>query len=305
MCIRDSYYTPRSYERKGAVRYLADRLLRLGAPLLAFFFVLYPLTVAIARTSQGHPFWRGWGEMIVARAFGPGPLWFAEALLICAVGYAAWRGVRRGHEAPTSPLPALPSTRALALTAVGLGVASFAVRLAVPVGKDVLWLQLGYVPCYLYLFAAGCRTARSRLLERITAQDARPWMIVSAIAIFLLPIVMLTRSDAGAFEGGWTLNAFFYALWDPFVAWGVILGLLWAARRREAQRRTPLTDWLGRGAFGAFIVHPPVVVALSVWAATWSTSPWAKFALVGAGACAGSYAISAALRLVPGVRRVI
>lgn len=298
------YYTPASYERKGTARFLADRLLRLGVPLLVFFFLLYPLTVAIARTSEGHPFWRGWREMIVARAFGPGPLWFAEALLLCTVGYVVWRAARRGHEAASLTAATLPSTGTLALTAVALGISSFAVRLVVPVGKEVLWLQLGYFPCYIYLFAAGCAAARARLLERITFQEARVWMIVSALALLLLPVVMLTRSGSGAFEGGWNLNALFYALWDPFVAWGMILGLLWAVQRWWSHP-TPLTDWLGRGAFGAYIVHPPVLVALSVWAVNWNGSPWAKFAVVGGAACAASFMISALLRAFPGVRRVI
>src|ERR1019366_3667481 len=34
------YYTPASYDRKGAWSFLADRLRRLGLPLLGYFFVL-------------------------------------------------------------------------------------------------------------------------------------------------------------------------------------------------------------------------------------------------------------------------
>jgi len=298
------YYTPDSFRRKGAARFLADRLVRLGIPLLVFFFVLHPFTVAIARTADGHPFWNGWWQMIVARAFGPGPLWFAEALLIFALAYVGWRMARRSHEQPDSFPRTLPSAGTLALTAVTLGAISFAVRLVVPVGKEVLWLQLGYFPCYIYLFVAGCAAARSRLLERVTPRDALPWMIVSAAAILLLPVVMVTRGGVGAFEGGWTLNALFYALWDPLVAWGMILGLFWAAQRWRTPP-TPLSDWLGRGAFGAYIIHPPIVVALSVCVATWSGSPWAKFALVGAAACGGSFMAASALRTIPGVRRVI
>lgn len=298
------YYTPRSHDRKGTVRFLADRLLRLGVPLLAFFFVLYPLTMAIARTAEKHPFWRGWGEMIAAHRFGPGPLWFAEALLIFAVGYVAWQAARRGRQRRESPPVKVPSVGFLALTAVVLGAISFGVRLVVPVGKEVLWLQLGYFPCYVYLFVAGCSASRSRLLEHITLREALPWMIVSAVAILMLPVVMITRGDAGGFDGGWTLNAVFYAMWDPFVAWGVTLGLLWAAQRWWTHP-TQRLDWLGRGAFGAYIVHPPVVVALSIWAATWSVSPGAKFVAVGTAACAASFLVSALLRAFPGVRRVI
>src|SRR5438552_10838243 len=61
------YYTPRSFDRKGARSYLADRFVRLGVPLAAYFFVLSPLTFALARTAKGHDFWPGWWLMIRER----------------------------------------------------------------------------------------------------------------------------------------------------------------------------------------------------------------------------------------------
>ena len=46
-----------------------------------------------------------------------------------------------------------------------------------------------------------------------------------------------------------------YAFWEPFVAWGVILGLLALFQRRFAS----LGVWhrLGRRAYLIYIIHPP------------------------------------------------
>ena len=44
---------------------------------------------------------------------------------------------------------------------------------------------------------------------------------------------------------------------------------------------TPLTTWLARNAYGAYIVHPPIVVGASLVAATWMLNPLAKFVAVG------------------------
>jgi peptidoglycan/LPS O-acetylase OafA/YrhL len=296
------YYTPRSCERKGSARYLGDRFLRLGVPLAIYFFTLHPLTVALARTTEGHPFWSGWWQMIRVGEFQPGPLWFAEALLVLALAFVAWRRLR-----PAAPNPAparLPSTRMFVLTAIGLGLANFVVRLWIPVGRNVLWLQLGYFPCYLWLFAAGCAAARGGLLERITARDARPGLIAAALAWLCLPVVMVLRGAAGGFEGGWHFNAFFYALWDPFMAWGLILGLLWLARTRCSQA-TPLTAWFARNAFGAFIVHPPFVVGLGLIAAAWPIAPLAKFFIVAPLAALASFAAGDVLRRVPRLGRIL
>lgn len=294
------YYTPSSYERKGPVGFLADRLLRLGVPLLVYFFVLAPFTDALAHTNKGFTFWERWWERTRSGVFGPGPLWFAEALLLFIGGYVVWCKLR---PAPTT-IKDLPSFRTLAFTAFILGGVSFLVRLVMPVGREFAWLQVGYFPCYIYLFAAGCAAGRANLLEEVTFHQARPWIVVSLLAILTLPVAIFLRPGQGAFEGGWNSNAFYYALWDPLVAWGVILGMLWATRTYWSQAVT-LTTWLARRAYGAYIVHPPIAVGMSLVATTWTLAPIWKFCVVGSAACVGSFLAAHLLVAIPGVRRII
>lgn len=295
------YYTPRSFDRKGPSRYLADRLVRLGVPLLAFFFVLYPLTVALADSAGVAGLMDRWLRGMAHGPRGPGPLWFAIALLIFAPAYTVWRAVRAR---PITPATALPTPRMISLAIVAIGLAAFAVRLAMPVGREVLWLQLGYFPSYIVLFAAGVAAAPGHLIERVTMREALPWLALTLLAIATLPMMVVTRGATGGFEGGMNLNALYYALWEPCVAAGAILGLFaWAGRARHTAGRT--TTWLAASAFGAFILHPPVVVAVAVWAATWTAAPLIKFSVVGAAACGASFALAGVVRSLPGMRRVI
>lgn len=295
------YYTPTSYDRKGAGRFLVDRFWRLGVPLLIYFFLLSPMTIALARMSGGNPFWSGWWLMIRGREFEPGPLWFAEALLILALLYVVWRRLVP-RDAPD--LQRVPSFGVLALAAAGVGIVSFLVRLYIPVGQTIAWLQLGYFPAYILLFIVGCRAARSRLLENITFADARVWGLVSLGLLILFPVVIATRGAQGSFVGGWTLNAAFYALWDPFIAWGIILLLLWFFRS-YASTETPLSAALARRAYAAYIIHPPVVVGLSLLARGWTAPALVKFGAVGLISCVGAFAAASVLLLVPGSRKVL
>jgi peptidoglycan/LPS O-acetylase OafA/YrhL len=292
------YYTPNSYERKGARAFIVDRLRRLGLPLLGYFFIISPMTIALARTGEGHAFWSGWWLMIREKEFEPGPLWFAEALLVFALAYAAWRrwmpGRGRGRE-----LSQVPHFATLAAAAVVVGIVAFIIRLFIPVGESVAWLQLGYFPAYVLLFIAGCMATRAQLLERVTFAAARPWAIVSMVMLILLPIMIVTRGSQGSFTGGWTLNAAFYALWDPFIAWGIILSLLWSFRAYWPSA-SPLTAALAQRAYGAYIVHPPVLVGLSLLARAWTIPPLLKFGIVGLAACVGSFAMASLLLCTPG-----
>src|ERR1700753_1020642 len=69
-----AYFTPGSYECKGARAFLRDRFLRLGLPLVIFTFVLNPFIVYIG---VGAPL--PYGQFLLrygVNTIGPGPLWF-------------------------------------------------------------------------------------------------------------------------------------------------------------------------------------------------------------------------------------
>ena len=303
------YFTPGSVERKGAARYLGERLRRLGIPLLGYFFLISPATVALARMADGHAFWPGWWAMTRQGEFRPGPLWFVEALLIFALVYVGWRRFRKPaktthDDGDVAAEGAGIRTGMLLFAATAVALVSFAVRLAVPVGSEVLWLQLGYFPGYVLLFTVGCRAARSRALERVSAREAIPWGVVSLLAVVLLPVMIGTRSAHGSFLGGWTLNALIYATWNPLAGWGIILLMLWGFRRWFSTG-TVATAWLSRHAYGSYIIHPPVVVGISLLARSWPLPAWVKFGLVGGLACVGSAVAAAGLMRLPGARRVL
>lgn len=51
------YFTPRSFERKGAGRFLADRFIRLGIPIVVYTTLILNLNVFILRPlGEGQPF---------------------------------------------------------------------------------------------------------------------------------------------------------------------------------------------------------------------------------------------------------
>ncbi|MEY4642738.1 MAG: hypothetical protein RLZZ227_2732 [Pseudomonadota bacterium] len=155
-----AYFTPGALERRGEGAFIRERLLRLGLPLVVYFYLM----IALAHAGDSAAFWPEWRDMMLERDFGPGPLWFAEALLLLSAPFLLWRRLYPAYA--TVPLR-LPGFGILLVTAIVLGLVSFTVRLVIPVGEEPLWLQLGYFPCYLWLFFAGCVAARGKALENV------------------------------------------------------------------------------------------------------------------------------------------
>jgi fucose 4-O-acetylase-like acetyltransferase len=90
------YFTPGAVERHGAPAYARERILRLGLPLIVYFLLLSPITIALAATARGHNFFKAFVYVWTHGLMEPGPLWFCQALLIFAGLYLALRVLAPG-----------------------------------------------------------------------------------------------------------------------------------------------------------------------------------------------------------------
>ncbi|HEX4757791.1 MAG TPA: acyltransferase family protein [Terracidiphilus sp.] len=120
-------FTPSSLERNGYARFIGDRFLRLGLPLLAFGFVLGPLIEAMVTFAEGRGFWSTFVWLWNHKVFGNDPLWFVQALLMFSLAYCLWRvflGMRFSNAQPT--LRPVPTSRWWLACALGVGAAALA-----------------------------------------------------------------------------------------------------------------------------------------------------------------------------------
>jgi len=96
------------------------------------------------------------------------------------------------------------------------------------------------------------------------------------------------RLDAVA--GGWTWPAVAVAVLEGSVAVALSLWVVtWFRRRWDRPGR--LVQRAGRGSYGAYVLHPPVLVALSLLARPLTVAPEAKFVLVGSVGMVAAFAV--------------
>ena len=209
---------------------------------------------------------------------------------------------------PVKPAPRkpVPDHWLWIVSAVSVGLAALLIRQFVPVGEEVLDLQLGYFASYVFLFALGCIAERYGWLSEIKRKHALPWLIALAVAIPLLPVALVVGEAIGQteFATGFSFPAIFYAFWEPVVAWGIIAGMLWAFHLRFNE---PDKRWggLARQTYGAFIIHPPVIVTIALLLENVAAPALVKFLLLTMLGTVASFAIAWAIRKIPFVKRAV
>jgi glucan biosynthesis protein C len=266
--LLSGYFTPGSFERKGLKSFLKDRLIRLGIPLLVFMFALNPLTEYIGiphidaslLAKAGITLPLTWQDYL--RFIGPGPLWFVAMLLVFDFSYAAWRVATKNRPTRSANDSSLPNYRMIVVYVLALALASYLIRIVVPIATYVLsFPTLAYLPQYLSFFAIGIIAYRRNWLRTIPSRMGKlGFGVALVVTLTLFPVAL---RGGGDFLGGGFWQSGVYALWDSTFAVGMVLGLITLFRRRF-DYPSRLGRFLSQHSYTVFIIHIPVIVSLAV-----------------------------------------
>ncbi|MFD0765550.1 acyltransferase family protein [Mucilaginibacter lutimaris] len=301
-------FVPSSYDKKGPVKFITDRLIRLGVPLLFYSFVLSPFLSFIPyKWAEGHDItytqylngFDGWVNF--------GVLWFVAALLLFTLLYVLYRLVAGKIEKTVKN----PTVKNVIIFAVFIGILSFAVRTVFPVGWTLkpLGFQLGHFPQYIAMFILGLVASRSKWLTHV---ELRPGKIMRNISICIVVIgfvlMFLMRKKMGFptdwFSGGVHWPSAFYAIWEQLVGFGIVAALLCIGKHKW-NNSSPFLSKLSRGTFAVYIFHPLIVITLTVALSNWAVEPAIKLLIVAPLAVTCSFLLGLLLVKIPGVNRII
>jgi hypothetical protein len=310
-----AYFIPGSYDRKGPKRFLADRLVRLGLPLVIYEWVLRPLLIYLdrrVRSGLQEPLipWLTQRYFPSTEVLGAGPLWFIETLLIFSLFYVLWRVATRtrGAVAPRAE-GSFPGNGVIALFAAALGLVAFLIRTVLPVGWSwrLLNLQFPFFAQYIALFIVGLIAYRRDWLRALPERQGRAWTwAAGGLLLAFWPLLGLGGMDQGfePYAGGWHWQALAYALWESFLGLAMCIALI-ALFRRRLNTQGALARFLTRHAYAVYLVHGPVVtgVAIALAALTWH--PLAKWVIASLIAVPACYLVAWVLLKVPTVDRAL
>ena len=265
--LLSAYFTESSLRRKGVAKFVADRLKRLGIPLLFYSFIFSPVLIwLVYRYGEQHnvtflQFLGGFDGWI-----NFGVLWFAAALLLFTLLFASgnalgWTGKR-----------SISSISAGSITgfALALGAVTFLLRLVFPVGWVLkpLGFQLGHFPQYISMFVIGILSSRGKLAERLDLRLAKRFAWLSAVLIItVFPLLGWLQAHyhhpGSNFNGGWNIENLIYSFYEQLLGISIMVALTGIGLHKWNEPSAFLGR-LSRSAFAAYIFHPLVVIGLSL-----------------------------------------
>lgn len=308
------YFTPGSFDRKGAGSFMKGRLIRLGIPLLIFYFMLNPLSsigywqMPASLTGITNPL--TWGAYPFL--LGMGPMWFVAMLIVFDFGYAAWRKLTGKRTSTSVKESSPPGYLLIGGFILVLALVSYFLRIVIPMGKEVLGFPtLAYLPQYLSLFVLGTIASRQNWLRTLPGSMGVAGIVVAAVAaVLLFPLALsgslfsLALSEPAGFVGYGTWQSAVYALWDSIFAVGMSLGAL-TIFRRFFNEENGFGSFLSKQSYAVYIVHTPIVVLIAIALKGVSLEALLKFGLVAVIAVPTCFVVAFILRRIPAVARIV
>ena len=307
------YFTPGSFERKGSGSFLKGRLVRLGIPLLLFYFVLGPISATgfwqmpASLTGITSPLtWDAYPYLL-----GLGPLWFVAMLLIFDIGYAVWRALTKGRISTLTGQSALPGYRSIGVFILALALTNYLIRMVIPLGKDVWdFPTLSYLPQYLSFFVLGTIAYRRNWLQSVPRSMGVVGLVAAiVVSVVLFPLALSGRlfslevTEAASFVGNGTWQSAVYALWDATFSIGLFLAAL-TFFRGLFNGENRFGKLLSQQSYAVYVIHAPIVVWIAIASKGVQLAPLVKFGLVAVIAVPVCFVAAFAIRKIPFASRV-
>ena len=300
-----------SLKRKGTRKYLIDRLLRIGLPMIPAIFVLMPIAIyPVYLVSTPDPSIADYWRQFQALPFWPcGPQWFLWQLLIFSIIAAALHSIypRWGEQLGTlADSTRSHPTRFIALLIMASALAYVPMAL---IYSPWAWFQFSafaFQWCrplhYAVYFFAGAAIGAYGLDRGLLAADSvlvRRWPVAVAAAIVGLALWMTPTAiimDGGTAGPLW-LQILANVGFVVCCATGC-LAVMAVCIRYATKRRTWL-DILSDNAYGMYLVHYPFVVWMQYALLNAPLPAIAKAFVVFAVSVTLSLAMVMALRTIP------
>ncbi len=270
-----------------------SRLVKLGIPSLLYIVLVNPLLVFAGR--QGTTTLASFvtDEWLKFKVIGTGPLWFAIILFFCSVSLPPVVTKLRFDKIK------FPSWMNIAIFGLVLSVATFVVRIWVPVGTFLWGFHLAFMPQFLVMPFVGMAAWQSGWLERTTNRQFRICLAIMLACVCVWPLI-----SSQPFNGGMTVQSVVRVLWESVLLISASFVFIHGAGI-WLNRRTKLWDFLTETGYGVYVLHAIVLVFVALTFGNASLHPLVLWLALSALCVPLTFVLAWAARLVPILKKIL
>ena len=307
-----AYFTHRSFQKKGFLRFIKERSIRLGIPLfLTYYLINVATTMMVLPVKDPQNAGISFGELWLSGvAFGVGVMWFVLALIYFTVLYLIacliFPKLRINHN---KPLPEIKSVYIIVI-AILLGILTFLVRIIYPLfeGVRAFPFVLGHFPQYIFLFILGIAAAKYKTDNFVSYKQAKKWMWFSLVLILVVfPLLFfignVNNNGIKPFIGGLSIQSLLFSVWEQVTGIFIMVSLLGIFKTKWNIQNSFIKK-LSESAYAVYVLHPLVLVGISLLFINWKVMLLLKFLALTPLALLFSFGSGMIVKQIPLLKRI-
>jgi fucose 4-O-acetylase-like acetyltransferase len=303
-----AYFTSYSYSKKGISKFIKERLIRLGTPILFYCFILTPfMCYLVYYFGREHhitffEYLSGYNNWIDL-----GVTWFIAALLLFTLLYAT---AKKMFKITFDKLITVPNSCSILLFSIALGIISFLVRIIFPVGWILkpIGFQPGHFPQYIALFSIGLLASKNNWFDQLSGETSKQLKKVVWFCLLFFPVFFIVKfklnTPSSWFSGGFHWQALLYAVWEQMIGISIMTTLLIKGKRNWNKTSKLLTK-ASRSSFAVYIFHPLIIVVFTLCVRNWDVEPAVIILVMTPLIIISSFIFGSLVLLIPGVKKII
>jgi len=279
--------------------------------LAVFYFLINPITVYILVRYQNNSDLSFLEFYLQDHGFGFGPMWFVETLLYFTLIYFGVRYLKRkkGSDQPVDK--PFPKAWKVIVFSVLIGLVSFVSRIWFSLGYSIphTGLQVPYFTQYIAMLILGVYVYKFQWFNKISFRTGIKWFLMAQALIFIVfpAFFFLGGAPEGnldPYTGGFHWESLFLSVLEQLVGISLMIGLIGIFKAKMNHQGT-FKKILSTSAYTVYIIHPLVLVAITIGIRSLQISPYLKLLLLAPVVVFACFLVAFLIRKIPFFNRIL
>lgn len=306
-----AYLTIPSLEKKGPVKFIKGRLIRLLIPLLFVMIIFSPSVLYYAELHNNSTTLSWFNYVVKQNISNPDTshAWFILVLIVFELFYVIyWRYIKPNYSISKKISNNIPSHTNIFLVTILCFFFTITLRQFCPLGKHFMGLEIANFVPYVFMYTLGVLVYRKQWLYTLPEKIAKTWFLFSLIsAIYFCTIIYAIISKPSLVDKytiGFNWESASLSLTQTLICIG-FSGFLLSSFRIFFHSTNYILSKMRENRYGVYIFHPAVVVGVTIALEFVSLNIYFKFFIACVSSIILSYIVVGLIRNIPFIKKVI
>lgn len=208
------------YERYGPKAFVVHTIVRIGGLIALFLFVIQPcIYLAVNQFDVESLLQRSMIEFCFQQ-LNSGPFYFFVVMLIFNICYCIYKKWFERRMQLIIEIRQQSAQLRSALFVLGVGVATFVIRIFAPIYDFYGLMHVGYLALFAGMYISGLVAAKNSWVTKVSISFSIPWV---SFAVICLPLLVMAIYYSGSWtevSGRLTSQSLFMSIWEPMASMG-------------------------------------------------------------------------------------